>query len=796
MLSISIFWIGFSIFKVSKTGNMDQKTGKHTAYHFRSNFIIPPESTFLNRSDLIIKIHENLKGTEQIQTLALVGVGGSGKTTLARQYACRQNTGIVWEINAETRETLMASFETLADRLCQTAEEKKIFKELQEVKNIPKKKEKIILWVREKLQLHSNWFLIFDNVEKFTDIQDYFPTEPFMWGRGKIIVTTRDTNIKNNKYSMRTLQIEELSEREKLMLFNKIMNDRRISSLSADQKEEMRKFLKEIPSFPLDVSLATYYLKSTHVSYTQYLEYLKKYNNDFNIIQQNILKEVSDYVRTRYSIVTLSLQQIIETHKDFKDLLILISLLDCHNIPRILLEAYSNSVVIDNFIYHLKKYCFITHELSPSSIFTFSMHLSTQEISLNYLIKTLPLEKSSPQLESIINTLDNYITGAIEQEDFLKMKLLISHCEKLLTHGHLLSNITIASIQGTLGCMYYYLSDYSKSKQLLEESQTTFNKYNSANHGKSGDILVYLGNVYRKLGYYEKARVLLEQSLLAYQKHSIFSAKAARALGYLGVVYRNLGDFKKATHLMEQSFNFYKRTPENKIGYAWISAHLGNTYMILGQYEKARTLLEQSLVIYKNRSKEYVGVGWVLGYLGNVYRKLGHYEKARVLLEQSLLIHRKYFSKNHVYIAASLSYLGNVYKDLRDHTKAKELLEKSLIVYQKTYGKEHIETARVLNNLGQVYLLEGHLEASEQFMKRALAIFQSKKHPESYKPLESLADFYLKKSMQRMTEQSKDFKNQAIDSLKKALEILKIFVPNTSSHIARIQLKLKNLEDA
>ena len=273
MLSISIFWIGFYIFKVSKTGNMDQKTGKHTAYHFRSNFIIPPESTFLNRSDLIIKIHENLKGTEQIQTLALVGVGGSGKTTLARQYAYRQNTSIVWEINAETRETLMASFETLADRLCQTAEDKKIFKELQEIKNIPKKKEKIILWVREKLQLHSNWFLIFDNVEKFTDIQDYFPTEPFMWGKGKIIVTTRDTNIKNNKYSI-----------------------------------EMRKFLKEIPSFPLDVSLATYYLKSTHVSYTQYLEYLKKYNNDFNIIQQNILKEVSDYVRTRYSIVTLSLQ--------------------------------------------------------------------------------------------------------------------------------------------------------------------------------------------------------------------------------------------------------------------------------------------------------------------------------------------------------------------------------------------------------------------------------------------------------------------------------------------------------
>ena len=38
------------------------------------------------------------------QTVALVGLGGSGKTTLAHQYANKQKANIVWEINAESIE--------------------------------------------------------------------------------------------------------------------------------------------------------------------------------------------------------------------------------------------------------------------------------------------------------------------------------------------------------------------------------------------------------------------------------------------------------------------------------------------------------------------------------------------------------------------------------------------------------------------------------------------------------------------------------------------------------------------
>src|SRR5690606_844208 len=140
------------------------------------------------------------------------------------------------------------------------------------------------------------------------------------------------------------------------------------------------------------------------------------------------------------------------------------------------------------------------------------------------------------------------------------------------------------------------------------------------------------------------------------------------------------------------------------------------------------------------------------------------YEKAKILLEQSLSITRKYFSDNHIFVASILSFLGSVYIELGNYQKARSLLEESLIVYEKNYGKNHIETARVLRMLGEAYCGEGDMETSEDLINKSLLIFQQKKYPETYKSLESLADLYMKRAVQAMTEgdikQAKNFNNQ------------------------------------
>lgn len=718
-----------------------------------------------------------------------------------RKYALQQNFSVVWEINAATRETLKDSFERLAYALCQTEVENKLLLGLQNIKNNVEREERVLLFVKGKLKSSPNWFLLYDNVEKFTNIQKYFPSDSTVWGTGKIIITTTNSNTKNNSHIHNFIHVGELTSKEKLNLFIKIMGLKSTQGSAAEQEKQAAAFLNDIPPFPLDVSIAAYYLKSTNTSYEKYLERLKGESKEFETIQADVLKEASGYTKTRYNIVILSLIDLIKTNQDFVDILLLVSFLDYQNIPRSLLSRHKEDTVIDNFIYNLKKYSFITSESLEDSTSTISIHKSIQEIILAYLVKSLALSSNSPLLSNLADTLENYINEVLDNEDFSRMKLLVPHCEAFLTHDNLLNESNRSSIEGTLGCIYCYLRHTIKAKQLLEGSLTNLKTCCSEYHEKIARILVYLGNFYRALGDYEKAKNLLEQSLVMYKKKPNF-VRNAKALGYLGAVYRDLGEYKKSKVLLEQSLEIYEKYSHNHIGHGWILTHLANVCIIIGDYEKAKNLLEKSLIIYKKQSEDYVGVSWVLNYLGTLQKVSGNYQEAHKLINQSLSIIRKYFSDDHIFVASAQFSLASVYIEMGDYKNAKNLLEKCLIVYEKNYGINHIETARVLRALGEAYNIEGDMETSEDLLNKSLLIFQQKKYPESYKSLESLADLYSKRAKQAMaegdTKQAHGFNQQTIVYLKQALEILEECFEKDSPHIAKAQLKLnaiKRLEE-
>ena len=197
--------------------------------------------------------------------------------------------------------------------------------------------------------------MIYDNVEKLTDIQKFVPHNPAVWGNGKALIITRDANIEHSKHINSTLFVKELTPNEKYTLFLKIVSNGNPEEITPLQKEKIYKFLSSIPSFPLDISIAASYIKATSIPYDNYLEYLNRDNKEFETIQQNVLRDVGEEAKTRYSIISLSLDQFIAAHPEFKDLLLFVCLLDSQEIPRDILEAYKNNMVVDNFIYHLKE---------------------------------------------------------------------------------------------------------------------------------------------------------------------------------------------------------------------------------------------------------------------------------------------------------------------------------------------------------------------------------------------------------------------------------------------------------
>lgn len=809
----------------------------------RSDLVIPVQDAFLERSELITQLDEKFKGKDGIQTIALIGPGGAGKTTLARQYAHLQKDKVVWEINAETQESLTSSFESLAQALAKTAEDKKILMQIRNLQNPSEKEDRIILFVKEHLRKQENWFLVFDNVDSFTDIQKYFPHDAETWGQGKIILTTRDSTLQNNKSVNNAIQIGELTPQQKLVLFTKVIKQGNEGAFKPSQAEEVNQFLEKIPPYPLDVSVAAYYIKSTDTPYAAYLESLNSYHNEFMTIQERFLKENGDYHKTRYGIVSLSLQNLINTHKDFAELLLLISILDSQNIPINLLKKYKGDHATDNFIYNLKKYSLITNNsqvVSPRLIPTISIHRSTQAMALAYLEKNLTLKKTQVLAQGIVDTLVSYADTALEEQNLIMVKLLLNHYDRFLTYDNLLTESSKNAIRRELAYMYFGFGDFIKTKNHLEsglisldegyrkgdisvvrpliylgavyrdlgnyekskealENSLTLCKKNSELHGELGMALTYLGSTYRDSGNYEKAKDFLKQSLLVLKQNLPKNNLAyAEGLAFMGIASWFSGDYIKHRHYLEKSFTLYKKFfPENQLKIGWTCSHLASAYSELGYDERAKDFLRYSLAILApyNISNER---GYALLLLGNIYRKQGDYDKAKALIKEGIMVFQKAHPDNQIRLTEAFTHLGILQGEIGEYKAAKDSLNQSLMVYESKYGREHIQYGKVLGRLGDVYLREGDFDKAEELFLKSLVILKKNNHTDAYFVLENLADLYLKKSKLEAdkgnTQQSEDFKKQANIYLNQSLQIVHTRFPKDSPHIIRIQNKLKSLD--
>ncbi|MBW8310047.1 MAG: tetratricopeptide repeat protein [Candidatus Paracaedibacteraceae bacterium] len=840
----------FFIFKENHPSSIPQAHMGRKFPAIRSDLPLPQDNILLERLDLITQIKDQFKkGQQDIQTLALIGIGGSGKTTIARRYA-RQQEGLVWEINAQTRRNLKESFESLAYLMAKTEEERKILRELKDIKDSEEREEKILLFVKEKLKSLSSWILIFDNVEKFSDIEKYYPSDPSVWGKGKLIVITQNSNIETHHSIHQAIYVKELTPEEKLTLFWRIINAGDHQKLTETQKERIQVFLNNLPSFPLDISVAAYYLKATNISYDDYIKNISDYKNDFDSFQNNILNERGGYSKTRYKIITLSLEKVIKESKDFGEILLFMSLIDSHNIPKELLDKFKNPVVVDNFIYHLKKYSLAMNTMSSvaSSLSCLTLHRSTQRIALAYLTKELKLDKSSSLLKDIASALDNYIDKALDEEDLQHMKLAVGHAEMFVKHTHLLPDFIKGLIESKLGCLYYFLNDqgrarnaikagltlleadlshcteedklkiaqaflhigniytelsrYEKAKNLLEKSIEIYNKASFKDSLKVSWGLSQLGNAYRRTGHYLKAKDLLEVSLTLQTQDPLKNqGKIARTLACLGSVYRGLGDYKKSIELLKESLNLYQKYfPEDHFRIGWVLCHLGNIYRNLGDNEKSIKALEEGLKIYrKHFSENHINIGWMQVYLGKAYRGVGNHEKAKHFLEEGLRVYEKHFKEGHERIGRILFHLGNVYRDLGEDENSTKSFERALAIYENIQGKGEIEMAHLFRNMGSIHLLENRLEEAERLISKSLGILKRHNHPDTYIALESLARILLIKAQQAAKQgnniQSKVLGDQAIDHLTQALKAMEGHFPEDSAHIQKIRSTIKRIED-
>ena len=261
------------------------------------------------------------------------------------------------------------------------------------------------------------------------------------------------------------------------------------------------------------------------------------------------------------------------------------------------------------------------------------------------------------------------------------------------------------------------------------------------------------------LGSYAAARPLYEQALAISEKAlGPEHPNTAASLNSLASLLQDQGDLAGARPLYERALAICEKAlgPEHRD----TVQSLSNLALLLrdqGDFAGAQPLFARALAIReKTLGPEHLGTAQSLNNPALLLKDQGDLAGARPLFERALPIHEKALGPENPYTAASLNNLALLLKHQGDLAGARPLFERALAIRDKVFGPQHPHTAESLYNLGSLVLAEENLAGARPLLERALYIRQKALGPEHHDTVasvKSVAD--LRSAIRRIREKGK-----------------------------------------
>ncbi len=673
---------------------------------------------FTDRKDILAQLHRSFTSGQdvQIRMQALQGQAGVGKTIIAIEYIRRyqrEYQPLLW-LNAAPSELLSASIVSLADQLGLSLSD-------------GSDQQERFAAIRYWLQHHEQWFVVIDNLEDFTLINQLIP----LHGNGHVLVIThnQDNSVVFSPISVSQMSIEEGAL---LLLRRATLIPEQSSLITAYEADfiQAQHITSELKGYPLALDLVGAYIKETRRSLASYLQRFRR-QRWWTHLFGGRRRFKQDYLDLLTATLALTFQVIARTHPNALKLLRFFAFLhsDALSYEMLLYGAPSltsslrpliaDRLVLDDLLATLQKFSLI-HQHADSS--TFYMHGTVQLIVRKQLTK-----KVQAQFAQQAVLLVNSIFPDVLYETWEECKRYLpqaQHCSRLI-HELQIPLKDAGLLLERLGFYYYQRGCYPEATIYLTQALRHQEQYHPHNLSDMAQTLNSLGLLSQRQARYQDAKVLHERALKLRESISD-EIQMAESLYNLAVVCEQEGQYQQAEQFYLRVLALDERlSGPDHLNTAKTLNNLAVVYYLQGHYPKAEATYQRTLTIYKNfLPSNHPDLAYLLNGQGALAEKRGDDERAAELYNQAFTIREQALGKAHSETAQSINKLARIYELRSDYPQALSHYQQALTITEQTLGPEHPESALILNNLALLAYKQGHYQQAESLYQRALSIYE------------------------------------------------------------------------
>jgi tetratricopeptide (TPR) repeat protein len=637
-------------------------------------------------------------GTEII---ALHGLGGSGKTLLALEYAYRRASDydVVWWLPAEEPATLAAAFADLAVALRLPG------------RNEPEQRVAVEA-VRQWLGKNGRWLLVFDSVREPKDLAPYLMPGT----RGHVIVTSRHAAWRGVAWPL-PLRGLKRGDSVEFLLARSGARERSHES----QERRAAELASALGDLPLALEQAAAYIEESGTTIGEYLSLFQE--------RQAELLRVGAAGQTVVATWDIAFREVQGKSPAAGELLNLCAFLAPDDIPREALRAAAaglppalaaavrDPMALNEVVRALRSYSLVegqedalgVHRLVQATVrgrLSEDERRAWAERAVALVYDRFPHD---PTQRDVCRRWLPHARAALAQARAARIPAGEEE-EGLLRH--------VAHYQHSCGFEPDAREMFTRALELAVEVHGPKHKHVAMAHTDLGIVLKELKDLDGARRHAERA-LAIDEELLGREDPIV----ATDAINLAGVLL-SLGDLAGARRCAERALAIDEALslPEGP-AVARDENNLGAILWRQGEYEAGLQHAERAVALdERHRAPNDPDLARDLNNLGFMLREMGDLTGARERLRRALDIGEAAYGSDDPQVATYHSNLASVLVELRDYDTARGHIERAIAIGEATYGPDHYAVAIRRNNLALLLMDMDDLVGARAEMARAVEI--------------------------------------------------------------------------